>query len=252
MYYIYHIPKINKIGCTNSIKRRVEEQQGHYEYEILATTEDLDKASSLEIKYQKEYGYKTDRVPYNKLKVNNMSKLHITSSTTTFQKTTSKEDFKGYFKDIKEIQLPGLGAVEVNEDVQDWIQKKAVKSMYPNMGMFIYNQSLWNHYNSIQDKSIWERIRDWANARGIYDKGDSKTQYIKLQEEAGELAKALLKNDKEEIIDAIGDCVVVLTNLAELEGVLIEDCIESAYGVISKRSGKMENGTFVKNEERKG
>jgi len=70
---------------------------------------------------------------------------------------------------------------------------------------------------------------------------------IELQEEAGELAKALLKNDRPEIIDAIGDIAVVLTNLAHLEGLKIEDCIQTAYDVISKRQGKMVNGTFVKN-----
>ncbi len=94
---------------------------------------------------------------------------------------------------------------------------------------------------------IFPLIREWATDRGIYDKGDSKTQYIKLQEEAGELAQALLKNDRPEIIDAIGDMVVVLTNLAALEGLHIEDCIESAYDVIINRKGKMINGTFVKN-----
>ena len=43
-----------------------------------------------------------------------------------------------------------------------------------------------------------------------------------------------------------GDMVVVLTNLAELGGVSIEHCIDEAYSVISKRTGKMHNGTFVK------
>jgi len=41
--------------------------------------------------------------------------------------------------------------------------------------------------------------------------------------------------------------VVVLTNLAKLEKLDIEDCIENAYTTISKRTGKMMNGTFVKN-----
>ena len=50
-----------------------------------------------------------------------------------------------------------------------------------------------------------------AQTRGLYDEGNSHTQYVKLQEEAGELAKALLENDKAEVIDAIGDMVVVLT-----------------------------------------
>jgi hypothetical protein len=42
--------------------------------------------------------------------------------------------------------------------------------------------------------------------------------------------------------------VVVLTNLAHLEGVHIETCINTAYKEISKRKGKMINGTFVKDE----
>jgi len=94
--------------------------------------------------------------------------------------------------------------------------------------------------------SIFQRIREWAGQRGLYKKGDSKTQYVKLQEEAGELAKALLERDRAEIMDAIGDVVVVLTNLAHLEGLKIEDCVELAYEVINKRTGRMENGTFVK------
>lgn len=70
---------------------------------------------------------------------------------------------------------------------------------------------------------------------------------IKLYEEAGELSKAVLTNDRAEIIDAIGDCVVVLTNLAKLADLTIEDCIDSAYNEISNRKGVMKNGTFVKN-----
>ncbi len=98
-------------------------------------------------------------------------------------------------------------------------------------------------------KDELQPIRNWAKEKGIFDKGDSKTQYLKLQEEAGELAKAILTNDEPEIIDALGDCTVVLVNLAKLCGYNLEDCINSAYDVISKRTGKMENGTFVKNQK---
>lgn len=92
----------------------------------------------------------------------------------------------------------------------------------------------------------FDLIRQWAKEKGIYKSGDPKTQYVKLQEEAGELAKAILKNDEPEIIDALGDCVVVLVNLSELCGYKLEKCIESAYKVIKNRTGKMENGTFKK------
>ena len=96
--------------------------------------------------------------------------------------------------------------------------------------------------------SQFDLIREWAYERGLYDKGDPKTQYLKLSEEVGELGRALLKKDHPEQIDAIGDIVVVLTNLSELIGVMIEDCIDTAYNVIAERKGKMINGTFVKDE----
>lgn len=92
----------------------------------------------------------------------------------------------------------------------------------------------------------FDLIRMWANQRGIYEHGDTKTQALKLMEEAGEICRAILKEDHDEVVDGIGDCVVVLTNLAELQGVSIEKCINVAYNVISQRSGKMVNGTFKK------
>jgi NTP pyrophosphatase (non-canonical NTP hydrolase) len=89
-------------------------------------------------------------------------------------------------------------------------------------------------------------IREWAQDKGIYEKGDPLTQFAKLSEEMGELAMSLLKKNDDEFQDAIGDCVVVLTNLAKLKGYNIEDCINGSYGVIAKRKGQMVNGTFVK------
>jgi NTP pyrophosphatase (non-canonical NTP hydrolase) len=80
----------------------------------------------------------------------------------------------------------------------------------------------------------------------LYDDGDAKTQALKLVEEVGETCKAILKKDEPEIIDGIGDCVVVLTNLAELQGVSIEACIDAAYNEIKNRKGKMVNGTYKK------
>jgi len=94
--------------------------------------------------------------------------------------------------------------------------------------------------------SQFELIREWAEERGLYDNGDPKTQALKLVEEVGETCRAILKQDHKEIVDGIGDCVVVLTNLAELVDTSIEDCIEAAYGEIKDRTGKMENGTYKK------
>jgi len=111
------------------------------------------------------------------------------------------------------------------------------------------------------NKNVFSLIRLWANNRGIYQSGNTPTQFTKLAEEQGELAKTILKRDDKEFYDAIGDCVVVLTNLVELyekerrertAGPIIakniEDCIELAYNVIASRKGNMINGTFVKDE----
>jgi NTP pyrophosphatase (non-canonical NTP hydrolase) len=92
----------------------------------------------------------------------------------------------------------------------------------------------------------FDLIREWADERGLYENGDSKTQALKLVEEVGETCRAILKEDYVEITDGIGDCVVVLTNLAELHGVSIEECIDAAYREIKNRTGKMVNGTYKK------
>ena len=100
-----------------------------------------------------------------------------------------------------------------------------------------------SHDNTIPE---FERIREWAVERGLYEKGDAKTQFLKLQEETGEVARAILKQDEAEIVDGLGDTLVVLINLAHLCGYRLEDCLQSAYDVIQSRTGSMKNGTFVK------
>jgi len=99
----------------------------------------------------------------------------------------------------------------------------------------------------VKETDRFQKIRDWAEERGLYDKGDTKTQFCKLMEEAGELGRAVLKDNQAEFVDAIGDMVVVLTNMAMLGGTSIETCIDAAYDEIKNRKGKMVNGTFVKN-----
>ena len=149
------------------------------------------------------------------------------------------------------------GIFQLDMQTTQWIIDNAVTSMYNDKRCYIYNKAFAEYFKwhgssfkkcSKKPLKMFENIRDWARTRGLYDKGDTMTQYVKLQEEAGELAKALLKDDQPEVIDAIGDMVVVLTNLAHQRGVHIETCVAEAYKVISKRTGKMINGTFVKDE----
>jgi NTP pyrophosphatase (non-canonical NTP hydrolase) len=91
----------------------------------------------------------------------------------------------------------------------------------------------------------FEPIRTWAMDRNIH-KSPVEKQFLKLLEEVGELSQALQKNNRGELIDAIGDCVIVLTNLAMIKGLSIENCINTAYEEIRNRKGKMIDGVFVK------
>ena len=260
MYYLYHIPG-KKIGVTCNLNRRVTLTQGYNpdEYEVLDQSDDIDYISEKEIELQQSYGYKIDRKKYNELfKFNKKMKINVTEQTTTFPCPVNK--LKGQLLDNIGMEWETEhGTLHITEKTVPWIMKNVKTSMYNNNRCYVYNKAFARLYDNnnlfsepimvqCEDDAMFSRIREWAQDRGLYDKGNAHTQYVKLQEEAGELAKALLKNDKPEIIDAIGDMVVVLTNLSHMQGVTIEECIDSAYKVISKRTGKMINGTFVKDE----
>jgi len=256
MYYIYHIPG-KKIGVTRNLKNRVEVMQGYApdEYQVLYQTTNIDDVSDKEIELQKVLGYKVDNRLYKEV-INSkpeLMKLNITEQTTTFP--CPKNKVKGRLMDMLGHKWEtAFGKVELTKEVVTWIDKNCVTSMYDKERCFVYNKALYEAFNledSLFDNpnpSIYDLIRDWAEERGIYANGDEKTQYVKLMEEAGELAQALLKQDAEETRDAIGDMVVVLTNLAHLCGMSIENCVATAYAEIAERRGKMVNGTFVKEQ----
>jgi NTP pyrophosphatase (non-canonical NTP hydrolase) len=103
----------------------------------------------------------------------------------------------------------------------------------------------------IDMNNLLENVRAWGeskNISGANAKATPGTQFSKLKEEVGELELGLWWDDQVEVEDAIGDCVVVLTLLAELRGTTLEKCLEGAYNVISKRTGEMVNGQFVKDK----
>jgi len=279
MYYLYHIPG-KKIGVTRNLNTRVTLIQGYKEneYEVLEQSDDIDYISDREIELQKSYGYKVDRQKYKNLIKLNKMKINATEQTTTFPVPIKK--LKGKLMDKVGLQWRTYhGEFELNADSIQWILKNSNISMFNDKKSFKNNKDSTEFCKSIEvsdeflnkntpltgdlstntqvpkiitktkkvkELKIFKKIRTWATERGLYVSGDPITQYVKLQEEAGELAKAILKNDQMEFIDAIGDMVVVLTNLAELGGTSIEECIDSAYMVISQRTRKMENGTYVK------
>ena len=252
MYYLYHIPG-KKIGVTRDLNTRVTLMQGYKEgeYEVLEQSDDIDFISDREIELQKSYGYKVDRKLYKNLfkKMN----INATEQTSTFPCPANK--LKGHLMDNIGLSWETLhGKFEINSTTIPWIVHNAKTSMYNNERCYIYNKAYYEAFVAepaveVTGATVFDSIRDWADKRGIYDSGDTKTQFVKLMEEVGELGKAILKDDKGEFVDAIGDCIVVLTNLSHLGGFDVEHCISSAYDEISNRTGSMVNGTFVKDAD---
>jgi len=103
-------------------------------------------------------------------------------------------------------------------------------------------------------------VVQWALDRNIINGGSLDGQMSKLQEEFDELALALFENNIHEVRDAIGDMNVVLCIIAAMKGLRLSECQRQAWdggeylnpksGEIEKgiwkRTGKMINGTFVK------
>ena len=245
-YYIYHIPG-KKIGVTRDLKYRVTEQQGYesHEYEILEKTKDIEHASYVERMLQKSYGYRVDEIPYNELKFNNKEmNINITEQTTTFPCPVNK--LKGRLMDNIDMkwETEHGKCIITNESIK-WIMKNVQTSKYNQERCYVYNKAFARYFDNndvyprtgaLSPAGMPERngkanrfdlIRIWAEERGLYNEGDPKTQTLKLMEEAGEICRAVLKKDEPEIIDGIGDCVVVLTNLAHLCDTSIEECIDA-------------------------
>jgi len=216
----------------------------------------------------------------NKLNMN----INITEQTTTFPCPVNK--LKGQLMDnIGMTWDTDHGIFFINEYSIKWIMANVKTSMFNKQRSYIYNKAFARFYDNHQTHAYpsngvdqydgktlagglspervpqccdeynpcncrpyyqFDLIRDWAEERGLYANGDPKTQALKLVEEVGETCRAILKEDYEEVVDGIGDCVVVLTNLAELMDISIEDCIAAAYDEIKDRTGQMENGTYKK------
>ena len=264
MYTVYHLPQLEKVGCTSRWPDRIEEQ-GFKESDavILLKTFDIKEASSTEEFMRKYFKYKPDSMQtykekFDKPKTRSFIRGGSTVGLNIGLKT--KDDLKE-FLDAGAITLgTKQGTYTFDQPEQlDSLLNTAQKSQYPG-GDFYWNAKHLDNASNTKNEDIrsednggytikeFEQIREWATERGLYERGDSKTQTLKLMEEVGETARAILKSDEPEVKDGLGDILVVLINLSHLCGYKLEDCLAEAYSVISKRKGKMINGTFVKEE----
>lgn len=94
--------------------------------------------------------------------------------------------------------------------------------------------------------SLIEKVTDWADNRMLLKKENANNQMLKVIEEMGETASALLKGDELKLIDGIGDSFVTLIILSKQLGLEPSVCLQAAWNEIKNRTGKTVDGTFIK------
>lgn len=98
-------------------------------------------------------------------------------------------------------------------------------------------------------EELEQLVSQWADDKGIYDKGTPLGQAEKTLEEAKEIHDAIQASDGPEIADGIGDTLVTLIIQSRMQGLDIVQCLQGAYDIISKRTGRMIGGQFVKDKK---
>lgn len=101
---------------------------------------------------------------------------------------------------------------------------------------------------SLMLTNLEQLVQAWGFEKGILPNPDLMKQWDKSQEELNELMEALEENDREKVKDAIGDIMVTLVWPATAYNLSLVECFEHAYSVISKRTGKLVDGEFIKDE----
>lgn len=98
-------------------------------------------------------------------------------------------------------------------------------------------------------EDLEQRVVAWASARQIIPNSNPMAQALKTAEEVVELLQAINKQDSKEVIDAYGDCLVTMIIGAELYGVNLVACLETAYEEIKDRKGHLgKDGIFYKDQ----
>lgn len=91
-----------------------------------------------------------------------------------------------------------------------------------------------------------DAVNQWAIDRDILHKATPRAQAKKTLEEAGELLEAVCDDAFGEIALELGDVMVTCIIGCALQGITPEEALQAAYDKISKRSGRMVGGQFVR------
>jgi NTP pyrophosphatase (non-canonical NTP hydrolase) len=95
-------------------------------------------------------------------------------------------------------------------------------------------------------KELEMLIANWAEEKGLLNPEFAPKQFMKIQEELGELSSAIIKEDIDKEIDSVGDLLVTIIILAYQRNINLKYALNVAYNEIKDRTGQLKNGSFVK------
>ncbi|MAR21945.1 MAG: hypothetical protein CMD25_08475 [Flavobacteriales bacterium] len=95
-------------------------------------------------------------------------------------------------------------------------------------------------------EDLIKNVKIWADNKDLLKKENVHAQMLKVLEEVGETAGAILKKKDKEILDGLGDSFVTLIILCYQLGLEPEECLQAAWDEIKNRKGKTVNGTFIR------
>ena len=97
--------------------------------------------------------------------------------------------------------------------------------------------------------ALIKKVKRWAADKNLLRRNNANSQMLKVMEEIGETAGALARNNIDDVKDGIGDSFVTLIILSYQLGLEPKECLEAAWDEIKDRTGKTENGVFIKSED---
>lgn len=146
---------------------------------------------------------------------------------------------------MAKVRLDFMGKISVNVyDTNDIEFQLLYASLLKTWGEDSVNIIELEEEKSSLDILI-KNVQGWSVDRKL-DKANPDKQIIKLLEEFGELARGVLKDDKELVVDSLGDMLVVLIILHQQLGLTLEKTLQVAWEEIKNRKGETKNGVFIK------
>ena len=131
-----------------------------------------------------------------------------------------------------------------DEDIIDALAEQKAKEV-----MSKYVENIFSDDNKQSYETLARKIINRFTDIGIVSADNTKTQFIKVTEELGELAEGINKGKPNQIKDSLGDVLVTLILLAEDLNLNLLDCLNSAWNEIKDRKGEVKDGSFVKESD---